>query len=371
MKALAVWPRRRQTDVVDVEEPVLTSRTGVRFRTLEVGVCGTDAEICSFQGGVPPEGSEYLITGHEALGEVEEVGPEVTRVGRGDLVVPSVRRPCSHPACAACRSHEQDHCMTGRYTERGIKAAHGFLAEHVVEEERYLHPVPRGLRSVGVLTEPLTIAEKALRQYLAVQRRLPWTREQDPAALLAGRRAVVLGAGPVGILGCMLLLHHGCRVWVYSRGHRGSPAAELVKSLGATYVVPEEVPFGALAAEIGGPELVYEATGAPPLVFEVLGHLAPNAVLILTGVPRGEGTLTVPGSAVMRRIVLDNQVVLGTVNASAADFAVAIRHLGDFLDAWPQAVRDLITGRHPLADFCACALERKRIKEVIAMGSPS
>jgi threonine dehydrogenase-like Zn-dependent dehydrogenase len=367
VKALAVWPRRRQAGIVEHEEPRLTSPTGVRIRTLEVGVCGTDAEICSFVGGVPPDGSEYLIAGHEGLGRVDEVGPAVFRFGPGDLVVPSVRRPCPRPECAACRTGEQDFCLTGQYTERGIKGAHGFLAEYVVEEERYLHRVPAALRDIGVLTEPLTIAEKALRQYLAVQRRLPWKRDADDAALLAGTRAIVLGAGPVGILGCMLLLHRGCHVWVYSRAPKSHPNPLLVQSLGATYVSSEDLPFGTFAAAMGGPELVYEATGAPALVWDVVEHLAPNAVLVLTGVPAGEGRMTVPGASVMRRIVLDNLAVLGTVNANPDDFAAAIEHLGQFFRTWPDAVRGVVTGRHPLEDFCVCALERKRIKEVITV----
>jgi glucose 1-dehydrogenase len=368
MKAYAIWPDRKQTALIEQEEPRLASPTGVLVRVLEVGVCGTDAEICSFLTGDVPDGSEYLIPGHEAIGQVEEVGPEVSNLRPGDLVVPSVRRPCRRAGCAACRAGAQDYCETGEYTERGIRGAHGFLTERFVEEERYLYCVPPELREVGVLTEPLTIAEKALRQYLAVQRRLPWTQGLEDAELLAGRRAVVLGAGPIAILGCMLLLQRGCRVWVYSRGRPPDPKIALIESIGGRYASSQEVSFAELAEEIGGPDFVYEAAGAASLAFEVMRHLARNAVLVLTGVPEREGRLDVAANAIMHRLVLANQVVLGTVNASAADFTDAIRDLGEFIRQWPDALPRVITGRHALADFCGCVLERGGIKQVVVVG---
>ena len=179
------------------------------MRVLDVGVCGTDREIISFQYGTPPEGSDYLIIGHESLSEVVETGPQVSKVKAGDLVIMTVRRPCQHPDCVACREGRQDFCYTGDYTERGIKQRHGYMTELVVEEERYLNPVPRELRDVAVLVEPLTIAEKSLEQLSTVQRRLPWDRPRHCA--------VVLGAGPVGILGAMALQVEGFEVSVYSR----------------------------------------------------------------------------------------------------------------------------------------------------------
>lgn len=141
---------------------------------LDVGICGTDKEIVSFEYGTPPEGSPYLIIGHESLGEVIEVGSAVTRVKVGDLAVPTVRRPCSDPSCIACRADRQDFCYTGKFTERGINQRHGYMTEFVVEDQRYLNPVPRTLRDVAVLVEPLTIAEKGITQLKQIQQRLPW-----------------------------------------------------------------------------------------------------------------------------------------------------------------------------------------------------
>lgn len=174
MKAVAVFPRTREARVINHPEPEIESPTHVKIKMLEVGVCGTDREIAAFDYGTPPEGDEYLVIGHESLGEVVEIGSEVSHLKVGDLVVTMVRRPCPHETCVACRAERQDFCFTGDFKERGIKGLHGFMTELVVEEERYLSVVDSDLREVAVLTEPLTIAEKALAQVWEVQQRLPW-----------------------------------------------------------------------------------------------------------------------------------------------------------------------------------------------------
>ena len=117
MKAAAVFPAKKSLEVVnDFPEPKLSGPTSVKVRVLNVGVCGTDREIASFQYGFPlPAGSEFLVMGHECLGEIVEAGPEVRDFKPGDLVIPMVRRPCDHAGCIACRAGRQDFCYTGDY----------------------------------------------------------------------------------------------------------------------------------------------------------------------------------------------------------------------------------------------------------------
>jgi len=209
MKAVAVFPSSKQVKIIDHPEPSISSATDVKLRMIDVGVCGTDKEIVSFQYGTPPQGSEYLVIGHESLGEVVQTGPGVKTLKKGDLVVMMVRRPCDHPQCVACRVGRQDFCYTGDFTERGIKGRHGFMTEYVVDDEKYMNLVPGNLRDVAVLVEPLTIAQKAIEQLWQVQARLPWACPAEagkPAQFC--HNAVVLGAGPVGLLGAMAL---GCR----------------------------------------------------------------------------------------------------------------------------------------------------------------
>ncbi|MBX3027395.1 glucose 1-dehydrogenase [bacterium] len=352
MKAIAVNPGRRAVELVDHEAPRISAPTQARLRMLEVGVCGTDREICTFQYGTPPCGSEHLVLGHESLAEVVEVGPEVTRVQPGDLVVTMVRRPCAHDHCQPCRGGRQDFCSTGDFHERGIGGLHGFMTELVVDDERYMHVVPPALRDVAVLVEPLTIAEKALIQVEHVQQRLPWACAFTPGAPRQScHRALVIGAGPVGLLGAMALVNAGFETWVYSRERAPNPKADVVAGIGAHYVSAQDASVEQLATRVGNIDLVYEATGASAVAFEVMKVLGVNGIFIFTGVPGRKAPITVDTDALMRSLVLKNQVVFGTVNAGHDAFAAAIADLARFTARWPAAVASLITGRHAVDHY--------------------
>jgi threonine dehydrogenase-like Zn-dependent dehydrogenase len=329
---------------------------------LDVGICGTDKEIVSFEYGTPPVGSPYLIIGHESLGEVVEVGSGITRLKVGDLAVPTVRRPCDEPTCIACRADRQDFCYSGKFRERGINQRHGFMTEFVVEQERYLNPVPRTLRDVAVLVEPLTIAEKGVAQLKQIQQRLPWQEK--------GMRAVVLGGGPVGLLGAMKLVLEGFETTVYSRTPAASDLEKLVTAFGAKFAHAETTSIADLASQVGSIDVVYEAVGASSLAFEVIPYLGTNGVFIFTGVPGRKGPVAVDTDAIMRDAVLKNQIIFGTVNASTANFADAIADIGSFVEKWPEALRSLITKRWPL-DQAAELLAGKSggIKNVIAVAA--
>jgi threonine dehydrogenase-like Zn-dependent dehydrogenase len=368
MQAIAVFPKSRELRLFEQPEPRLESPTQVRLRMLDVGVCGTDREICGFEYGTPPAGSDHLVIGHESLAQVAQVGPEVRRLRPGDLVVPMVRRPCPHAHCAACRRGRQDFCFTGDFCERGINGAHGFMTELVVEEERYLVPVPRALREVAVLVEPLTIAEKALAQLWLVQERLPWKCPHKPGKRHGHcRRALVLGAGPVGLLGAMALRASEFETIVYSREPAPNPRSELMEAIGARYAAAEEVAPAGLAARFGAIDLVYEAAGASRVAFETMQSLGANAAFIFTGVPGRKAPAPLDTDLLMRNLVLRNQVVLGSVNAGRDAFEAAIRDLADFSERWPQALRSLVSGRHPLSAHRDLLLGRPSgIKNVLA-----
>ncbi len=371
MQALAVFPKSRELRVVDERAPRIESPTQARLRVLDVGVCGTDREICAFEYGTPPAGQDHLVIGHECLAQVVEVGSAVTAVAPGDLVVPMVRRPCSHAHCTACRAGRQDFCFTGDFRERGIGHAHGFMTEEIVEEEQYLVPLPRALRDFGVLVEPLTIAEKALIQLWHLQERLPWGCPHKPGRNHGHcRRALVLGAGPDGLLGAMALRAHDFETIVYSRETAPNPrAALLVESIGASYASSEQIPPAEIAARLGSIDLVYEASGASALSFDVMQSLGANSVFIFTGVPGRRAPVAIDTDLFMRNLVLRNQIVFGTVNAGRNAFEAAVRDLTGFAERWPQATAQLISGRHPLAKGPELLLGRPGgIKHVLAIG---
>jgi threonine dehydrogenase-like Zn-dependent dehydrogenase len=370
MKAVAVIPGKKEVALVDHLSSELSSPHDVRVRTLDVGICGTDREICQFLYGEPPQNSDYLVLGHEALGEVTEVGSREGTLQVGDLVVPSVRRPCPHGHCLACRHEHQDFCFTGDFTERGIKMVHGYLTEEFVEEEKHLSRVPRELRDVAVLIEPLTIAEKALAQIWRMQARIGWRPDPTAGELPgAGKTAVVLGAGPVGVLGAMALLVNGFRTFVYSRSREPNLKATLVNAIGAKYVSSEATPPAEFAKMTGSIDVVYEAIGVASVTFDVLKILGLNGVFVFTGIPPESPAIPIEADTLMRQIVLMNQVVIGTVNADHDAFEHAIRDLAAFKQRWPDALRSLITGRYPMTSYRELLLGKATgIKNVIAIG---
>ncbi|HVZ79924.1 MAG TPA: glucose 1-dehydrogenase [bacterium] len=362
MKAIAVFPGQKKVQLIDAPEPSLQGPHDVKLKMLDIGVCGTDKEICAFEYGNPPQGSDYLILGHESLGQVIEVGSGVKTLRPGDLVVNVVRRPCGDPHCVPCRVGRQDFCVTGGFKERGINGLHGFMTEKVVDDEKFMNLVPAELREVAVLAEPLTIAEKSLFQVWDIQARLPWACRHDqhphrkgekiPAAEIGyPHNAVVLGAGPVGLLGAMLLCSYGFKTFVYSREPAGSPKAQLTQEIGATYLSGSTVNLEQLAQIVGNVDLVYEATGASGFAFQMMKYLGTNGVFILTGVPGRKGPIEVDTDLIMRDLVLKNQVVFGSVNAGKNAYEKAIEDLGVFQKRWPNALKFLITGRYAPEKF--------------------
>ncbi len=364
MRGAAVFPGHRKLGIVhDVPEPIIDSHTGVKLRVLQVGICATDREIAGFHFGTPPEGSPYLVMGHEGFGEVVETGPEVIDLKPGDLVVPTVRRPCADPACAACQNDRADFCQTGTYTEHGIMGMHGFLTEFTTGEARYMRRVPPAIRDVAVLVEPLTIAEKAFIQAEQIQLRLPWKRPSGEV------HAVVTGAGPVGLLGAMALRERGCQVTVYSREPETDLRANVTRAIGANYVSGQNMTPEQLAAGIGSIDLVYEATGSSMLAFEMLNALGRNGVMILTGVPGAHGPEPVDTGALITNMTLKNQCLLATVNAGSDAFDRAIADLSAFCAKWPDAVRGLITGRFTLEQFETPIQNASGIKSIIEVAA--
>src|SRR5579884_841366 len=369
MKAIAIFPKTHEVKLIDHEEPRITTPTQVKMRILEVGVCGTDKKIVSFQFGSPPPGYEYLVIGHEMLGEVVEVGSQVRGIKPGDLAVTMVRHLCPHESCRACRVGRQDFCFTGDFTEHGIKELHGFMTEFVVAEERYLNVVPGELRDVGVLTEPLTVAEKAIAQVWQIQQRLPWIDPNAPAHMRGkGLKALVLGAGPVGLLGVMVLIAAGFQTYVYSRSKKPNAKADLVEAIGGAYISSETTSVEQLAGQIGTIDLGFETAGASQLAFDVMRVLGANAIFAFAGVPEHKASVNVDTDLLILDHVLKNQVVFGTVNADKADFEAAIRDLGIFKQRWPQVLRSLITGYYPLEQAPQLLLGRMGgIKNIVTL----
>ena len=370
MNAIAVNPSKKEVGLVDHPAPELVHEDDVKFRMLEVGICGTDREICRFDYGNPPAGFEHLVLGHEGLGEVVEVGSKVTTLKPGDLVVPLVRRPCADTACEPCRNGRSDFCVTGDFAERGIKDVHGIMTECVVDREEFLCKVPEHLREVAVMMEPLSVAEKALEQICRIQQRVPWKAGRSVDDFSGeGQRAVVLGAGPIGILGAMAFKVAGFDTYVYSRSKAPNPKADIIESLGIPYISALETSPTELAERVGNIDVVYEAIGQAKAAFEVLEVLGQNGTFVFTGIPGFPlPKEDIDASLIMRRMVLKNQVLVGTVNASRLTFEWSVRDMEEFMRRWPDALKSVISGRHPLDNARSLLLDKATgIKNVLKL----
>jgi glucose 1-dehydrogenase len=298
---------------------------------IALGICGTDREIMAGDYGWAPPGSERLVLGHESLGRVL-ASPPGSGFDPGDVVVGVVRRPDPEP-CPACARGEFDFCRNGRYTERGIKERHGYGSERWVVDARYAVKLDSALEPVGMLMEPTTIVAKVWDQIDRIGQR----------AYFAPRRALVTGAGPIGLLAALLGVQRGLEVHVLDRVTDG-PKPQLVADLGAHYHA-SDVPTVARTAL---PDVIVEATGVARVVFDAIEHNAAAGVVCLTGVsPRGRD-LTVDAGALNRTLVLENDVVFGSVNANLGHYELAAAALARADRGWLER---LITRRVPLESF--------------------
>jgi len=356
---MVVNVEHRTARIAQRPEPHRPRGSEVLLRPIEVGICGTDREIFGFAHGAPPPGSSELVLGHEAVAEIVETGPDATWARANHLVVPMVRRPCADPRCAACRAGRPEYCATGEFSERGIVHADGFMTECVLEDERYLVSVPRVLEDVAVLIEPLSVVAKAAEELAAIHARFGFD--------LPRRRALVLGAGPVGLLAAMTLRADDIDTYVFSREPEDSPRAGLIRALEATYVSAARTPIERLPELIGPVDDVFEAVGVAEVAFGALPALAANGAMVMTGIPEPRGAVPAELGRWMRDLVLKNQVLLGTVNAGRAAFESAIHRLERFMILFPDAVRSLLA-RSPLEQAPDVLVRARGIKDAIAIG---
>jgi len=357
MKAIIVYPKRRNSaELTQIPEPLL-GEDEVLVRVLEVGIDGTDRDIQGGDYGEPPTGLDYLVMGHEALGTIEKMGERAksSHLNVGDLVVGTVRRP---DGCPNCLVGEMDMCLWGNYTERGIKGAHGYLSEYYTEKPEFLIPIPRDLAETAVLLEPLSVVEKAISQAWRIQKRMHWW----PGV------ALVLGAGPIGILATLLLRLRGITTYVYSRQSSSDDRAGLIRALGAEYISSEQTDLSQLAKQLGRIDFILEATGNGAIALHSFGLLGENGVLALTSISSHQRKLEVCPDCINLNLVLGNRLVFGSVNSHRRDFEASVDHIREAQDRFPGFLNQLITHKVRLIDYRQ-ALEKRpnEIKTIITV----
>ena len=266
VKALAWKPKQGAVEILDIPRPRIEDEGQVLVRLIEGGLCGTDREIVRARRGRLPEGSEFMILGHETLGEVVEAGKDAIALRPGDRVAIAPRRPCQR--CAQCWRGRPDLCETGQYRERGIIGMHGMFAEYVVDSAEFVFALPPELYEIGVLMEPASVLAKTLTR-IALARRSLFGAESS-------QRVLVLGAGPIGILAALFARLEAAEVHTVSLEGDDSLPATVLRSAGVIYAQPESL-------EARGFDCLIDCTGHPTAAFEHLDRLTHNAVVALLG----------------------------------------------------------------------------------------
>lgn len=327
MRALAVRPGvGNSAHLREMQEPS-TMDGDILCRMVATGICGTDRDLIRGEYGTAPKSDDYLIIGHEALGQVVESPPH-SGFSPGDLVVPIVRRPDPIP-CPSCAGGEWDMCENGKFTERGIQERHGFAADLFRIESAFCVPIDKSLSVAAVLIEPASIVAKAWEQTLRILNR----------STFKPNKVLVAGAGPIGLLAAMMGKQYGYEVHVIDQVERGLKP-NLVRELGASYHPSIESALDTCEKF----ELMFECTGVVPVIIKLMNCISRNGILCLTGVSTGSRTCFNIGQ-LNREIVLENEVIFGSVNANRRHFELAAQSL---MKADSQWLAQLVTRKVPL-----------------------
>ena len=338
MKAIAVFPGQPDSmHLATLPTPridEIPNGRGVLVKVLRVGIDGTDREINAAEYGAAPAGYDFLVTGHEGFGQVIDVGPSVSELKPGNYVVATVRRPGTSIYDLIGTN---DMTTDDTYFERGINLRHGYLTEYYVDDAEFIVKVPKGLKEVAVLLEPTTVVEKGIAQAYEIQRRLRVWRP---------KRAAVIGAGTIGLLAALALRLRGLDVTVFGLTRKPYLNSDLVEALGARYESTRDLPVLDAAKRLGPFDLIFEATGFAPIVFEAMQALAKNGVLVLSSVTGGDHKVEVPADKINLDFVLGNKVMVGTVNANREYFEMGVKDMAQAEAEYPGWLSRLLT--HPV-----------------------
>jgi threonine dehydrogenase-like Zn-dependent dehydrogenase len=357
VKAGTIIPKQKGSlEIMDMDIPEI-SENEVLVKVKMLGLDGTDKELGNGLYGEAPKGQGFLIPGHESIGTVEKVGSAVNGISVGDTVVATVRRPDD---CINCKSGESDMCIKGDYLERGIKGENGYMAEYYKEKQEYLVKIPESISEAAVMLEPLSIAEKAVKQVFEVQKRMVW----QP------KNAIVLGTGTVGLFAAMILRLNGIDVVSVDRTENNPIKDNIYSKMGITHINSMDTPIEELPAKLGKRiDIAVELTGSPKAVASALNLPSINGVLCLLSVTGESYSENIDIGEFNYNMVLGNKVVVGSVNSNISHFIKGVQDMASIESSNPGLLKSMITRRIRLEDFSYDMLsDREQIKNVIVMG---
>ena len=358
MKAIGMIRGESGVTELELPRPVIRTEDEVLIRVDEVGLDGTDFGILAKNKPDIAPGADYMVLGHEVTGRVEAVGKAVTSLRQGDLVTVTVRRGCG--ICHPCLENQSDMCMTGLYTERGIHKLDGFLSEYIVDKEQYVVKVPADCTDMAVLSEPISIVEKGIEQIRLIQSRLPWNcvhpEHSFDSPMWGGcKLAMVIGAGPLGLMAAALLRLAGASVIVTDIVDKDHPKAKTAGYLEAEYINVR----GMTAEQIMGQspikgerlDIIFEASGASAVALELVNFMSRSSIYVMTGIPQNEQKVDIDAAAVMRQMVRFNQVIVGSVNSNRRHFESVMKAIPRLKERYPELRDRVLTDRFGFGEY--------------------
>jgi threonine dehydrogenase-like Zn-dependent dehydrogenase len=214
--------------------------------------------------------------------------------------------------------------------------------------------------------EPLSVVEKAIDEAL----RLRIVRCPEAAITpdwIVGRRCLVAGLGPVGLLASMVSQLRGAHVYGLDIVDSASARPKWLNAIGGHYLDGRQIPVDQVEKKVTPMDLILDASGITSLEFNLLDTLARNGVYVIIGIPAGDHPLQIDGPELVRQLVLDNQVMAGSVNAARGHFQMAVDDLSQAQLRWGTHVAALITSHYPSSQFADLVANHPpdAIKEVI------
>ena len=337
-----------------IPKPDIKKPTDVLIKIKQVGLDGTDFNMVKYDSKDIGEKRNAIVLGHELLGMVEKTGKKVKKIKKGDFITMTIRRGCN--ICPPCLHEQSDMCMTGLFTERGIHKIDGFLTSYVVDDEKYILKLPRGIEKYGIFVEPLSIAEKGIEQIRLIQSRLPWACKHpnhsfDSKSWGGCKTAFVIGAGPLGILATCLLRLAGVNTYVLERKEEDHIKIRTIRKLGAKYIDIRKTSIKEAFEIAGNVNIIFEASGASEFAINMIPYMSRSSIYVMTGIPKGELKATFDAHAILRQIVRHNQVIVGTVNSNKKHFEMAIKDIPKINRKSSKILDNLITHRFKLIQY--------------------